>query len=168
VTQIRRATTSDVPALLPLVEDYWKFEKIPGFESKRVAVQLARLLSEPGLGGCWISTFSVWSIWALLPRLTSSSYCRCIAAAMLAGHYSVPLSQSSFVPDAQTCPYSCQLATTLPVHSTSGMDTQRDQVLSCSIKCCMRTKNRFQRTARKRPAPEPKRWAKGRENGTDI
>lgn len=55
MTQIRQATTNDVPVLLPLVEDYWNFEGIPGFESQRVAAQLARLLSEPRLGGGWIA-----------------------------------------------------------------------------------------------------------------
>jgi GNAT superfamily N-acetyltransferase len=55
MAQIRQATTDDVPALLPLVQDYWSFEDIPGFESQRVAAQLARLLEEPRLGGGWIA-----------------------------------------------------------------------------------------------------------------
>jgi GNAT superfamily N-acetyltransferase len=45
----------DVPALLPLVADYWSFEAIPGFEAQRVSAQLERLLSEPGLGVGWIA-----------------------------------------------------------------------------------------------------------------
>jgi GNAT superfamily N-acetyltransferase len=55
MTRIRRATAGDVPALLPLVADYWSFEAIPGFEPQRVAAQLERLLSEPGLGAGWIA-----------------------------------------------------------------------------------------------------------------
>jgi GNAT superfamily N-acetyltransferase len=53
---IRRADAGDVPTLLSLVEAYWSFEDIPGFESGRVAEQLGRLLSEPRLGAGWIST----------------------------------------------------------------------------------------------------------------
>ncbi|MDW7771477.1 MAG: GNAT family N-acetyltransferase [Desulfobulbaceae bacterium] len=54
MTQIRQAATGDIPSLLPMVEGYWNFENIPGFEPGRVAVQLARLFSEPGLGNGWI------------------------------------------------------------------------------------------------------------------
>jgi GNAT superfamily N-acetyltransferase len=46
---------SDVPALLPLVADYWTFEAIAGFEPRRVAVELSRMLSEPNLGAGWIA-----------------------------------------------------------------------------------------------------------------
>ena len=55
MARIQRATASDVPALLPLIADYWRFEAIPGFEPGRVAAQLGRLLSEPGLGAGWIA-----------------------------------------------------------------------------------------------------------------
>jgi hypothetical protein len=47
--QISRATPSDVPALLPLVSDYWTFEGITGFEPQRITVELARLLSQRDL-----------------------------------------------------------------------------------------------------------------------
>lgn len=56
MAEIREATADDVPVLLPLVEKYWSFEAIPGFESDRVAAQLDRLLSERRLGSGWIST----------------------------------------------------------------------------------------------------------------
>jgi GNAT superfamily N-acetyltransferase len=56
MAEIREATGGDVPALLPLVEEYWSFEAISGFESSCVAAQLKRLLSEPRLGAGWIST----------------------------------------------------------------------------------------------------------------
>ncbi len=55
MARIQRATAGDVPALLPLVADYWSFEGIPGFEPQRVAAQLGRLLSEPGLGAGWVA-----------------------------------------------------------------------------------------------------------------
>ena len=55
MTRIQQATASDVPALLPLVADYWSFEAIPGFEPQRVAAQLGRLLSQPGLGAGWVA-----------------------------------------------------------------------------------------------------------------
>lgn len=52
---IRQATARDVPALLPLIADYWRFEDIGGFEPRRVAAQLTRLLSEPRLGIGWMA-----------------------------------------------------------------------------------------------------------------
>jgi GNAT superfamily N-acetyltransferase len=55
VIEIRQATASDVPAILPLVADYWSFEGISGFEPQRVGAQLTRLLAEPGLGSGWIA-----------------------------------------------------------------------------------------------------------------
>ena len=53
--QIQQATTNDVPALLPLVAEYWRFEAISGFESQSVAAQLRRFLSEPHLGIGWLA-----------------------------------------------------------------------------------------------------------------
>ena len=55
VPQILRVTTEDGPILLPLIENYWRFENIAGFESRRIEAQLARLLSEPRLGCGWIA-----------------------------------------------------------------------------------------------------------------
>lgn len=56
MTRIQRATVGDVPALLPLVSAYWRFEGITGFDSERVARSLARVLSEPRLGAGWVAT----------------------------------------------------------------------------------------------------------------
>lgn len=53
--EVRQATTNDVPTLLPLIEAYWRFEDLPGFEPQRVAAVLTRLLSEPQLGGGWLA-----------------------------------------------------------------------------------------------------------------
>ena len=52
---VRKATVSDVPVLLPLVAEYWRFEDIPDFEAGRVTAALTRLLSEPRLGTGWIA-----------------------------------------------------------------------------------------------------------------
>jgi hypothetical protein len=37
---IRRASLDDVSELLPLIEQYWRFEGIAGFDAGRVAQQL--------------------------------------------------------------------------------------------------------------------------------
>lgn len=58
MVEIRQATSNDVPILLPLVEEYWRFEGISGFAPNLVAAQLERLLSEPRLGAGWIATTS--------------------------------------------------------------------------------------------------------------
>lgn len=55
MSAVRPANSADVPLLLPLVEQYWTFEQIEGFETRRVAAQLARLLSQPLLGAGWLA-----------------------------------------------------------------------------------------------------------------
>jgi GNAT superfamily N-acetyltransferase len=52
---IRPATSRDVPDLLPLVEQYWLFEDIEGFDGPVVSRELARALSTPGLASGWIA-----------------------------------------------------------------------------------------------------------------
>jgi GNAT superfamily N-acetyltransferase len=52
---IRRATPGDIPRMLPLVEEYWRFECIPGFDAARVGRSLAQLLSAETLGAGWIA-----------------------------------------------------------------------------------------------------------------
>jgi GNAT superfamily N-acetyltransferase len=52
---IRRATVADVPALLALVRDYWRFEGIDAFDATRVAGALSRLFGDPRLGAGWIA-----------------------------------------------------------------------------------------------------------------
>lgn len=52
MTQIRQASTNDVPVLLPLVEDYWNFEDIPRFESRRSSRVYSR---NHVFGGGWIA-----------------------------------------------------------------------------------------------------------------
>lgn len=52
---IRPAAAADVPALLPLVEQYWLFEDLAGFEPARVGRELSRALADPRLMSGWIA-----------------------------------------------------------------------------------------------------------------
>ena len=54
-TVIRPMAKADIPALLRLVEQYWIFEDIAGFDPARVTKELERLLAEPALGSAWIA-----------------------------------------------------------------------------------------------------------------
>jgi GNAT superfamily N-acetyltransferase len=53
--EVRPLRAADIPGLLPLVEQYWIFEDIAGFDATRVARQLERLVADPGLGNGWIA-----------------------------------------------------------------------------------------------------------------
>lgn len=55
MVKIRMALVDDVPSLAQLVAAYWDFERIPGFDDERVAVQLRRLLSDPAMGTGFIA-----------------------------------------------------------------------------------------------------------------
>ncbi len=52
---IRLASTEDAVAVAALVERYWEFEHIGGFDRPRVETLLARLISEPQRGACWVA-----------------------------------------------------------------------------------------------------------------
>jgi GNAT superfamily N-acetyltransferase len=52
---IRFASTDDAAAIAALVERYWEFESIEGFDRLRVATLLAQLISEPQRGACWVA-----------------------------------------------------------------------------------------------------------------
>ncbi len=52
---IQPATTEDLPALLTLVEQYWRFEGIEGFDANRVEAVLRRALVDEKLGRAWIA-----------------------------------------------------------------------------------------------------------------
>jgi len=54
-TVIRPMAKADIPALLRLVEQYWIFEDVAGFEPARVTKELERLLADPALGSGWIA-----------------------------------------------------------------------------------------------------------------
>ncbi len=48
--RINRLKMDDIPLLLPLVKEYWKFEGIGGFKTRSVVRQLERLLTDSRLG----------------------------------------------------------------------------------------------------------------------
>ena len=55
-TDIRPITSKDIPALLPLIEQYWIFEDVSGFDSARVTQVLQRFCADPALGSGWIAS----------------------------------------------------------------------------------------------------------------
>jgi GNAT superfamily N-acetyltransferase len=52
---IRPVTAQEIPALLPLIEEYWRFEDVAGFDRVLVARELGRLCAEPRLGSAWVA-----------------------------------------------------------------------------------------------------------------
>lgn len=50
---IQAGTLADVPQIIALMEEYWSFEGIAGFERARAAALLRHLLSQPHLGTVW-------------------------------------------------------------------------------------------------------------------
>jgi GNAT superfamily N-acetyltransferase len=53
--QIQTATSDDLDVLLPMVEQYWKFEAIEGFDAARVRKLLARVFDDASLGRVWLA-----------------------------------------------------------------------------------------------------------------
>jgi ribosomal protein S18 acetylase RimI-like enzyme len=52
---IRSAAMEDIAGITPLVESYWEFESIGGFDRLRVESLLRSLFSEPQRGACWVA-----------------------------------------------------------------------------------------------------------------
>lgn len=52
---IRRLAAAEVSAVLPLVEQYWIFEDIGGYEPEAVRRELERVCADPRLGAGWIA-----------------------------------------------------------------------------------------------------------------
>lgn len=52
---IRPVTAGEIPSLLQLVEKYWDFEGLSGFDVARVGAELGRLCGDPALGSGWIA-----------------------------------------------------------------------------------------------------------------
>jgi GNAT superfamily N-acetyltransferase len=52
----RPVTAADIPALLPLVEQYWIFEDIAHYDAARIGKELARMCAEPSLASGWIAS----------------------------------------------------------------------------------------------------------------
>jgi GNAT superfamily N-acetyltransferase len=52
---IRTASPSDIPALVNLVEQYWSFEDIAGFDARRIESLLQAALFAEGRARCWLA-----------------------------------------------------------------------------------------------------------------
>jgi GNAT superfamily N-acetyltransferase len=53
--EIRLAAVGDAAAIAALVERYWVFESIGGFDQPRIEARLSDLLSQPERGACWVA-----------------------------------------------------------------------------------------------------------------
>jgi diamine N-acetyltransferase len=54
-TSIHAATAEDIDGMLPLVEQYWRFENIEGYDPARMRALLTRVLEDASLGRAWIA-----------------------------------------------------------------------------------------------------------------
>lgn len=52
---VRPAVVGDIPVLLTLIEQYWAFEDIAGFDPARLGTELKRLFADPRLGAAWLA-----------------------------------------------------------------------------------------------------------------
>lgn len=52
---VRRLTPAEIPSVLPLVEQYWIFEDIRGFQDVAVRRELERVCDDPRLGAGWVA-----------------------------------------------------------------------------------------------------------------
>jgi GNAT superfamily N-acetyltransferase len=52
---IRAASVNDIPELAILVEQYWSFEGIPGFDFRRIEELLGTALCADGRARCWLA-----------------------------------------------------------------------------------------------------------------
>jgi ribosomal protein S18 acetylase RimI-like enzyme len=53
---IANAQPRDVPELVYLMQQYWDFERIRGFQPEGVAALLQRFMAQPQHGGCWLAS----------------------------------------------------------------------------------------------------------------
>ena len=53
--QIQPASSDDLDVLLPMVEQYWRFEAIEGFDATRVRALLTRVFEDGSLGRAWLA-----------------------------------------------------------------------------------------------------------------
>jgi len=53
--RIRLASVGDIAGVAGLVERYWEFESIGGFDRPRIEALLGDLLSAPKRGACWVA-----------------------------------------------------------------------------------------------------------------
>jgi GNAT superfamily N-acetyltransferase len=52
---IKALEATDVERMLPLVEQYWRFEAIEGFDAGKIATLLSRVVADPSLGQAWLA-----------------------------------------------------------------------------------------------------------------
>jgi ribosomal protein S18 acetylase RimI-like enzyme len=52
---IHAAAVEDIDSLLPMVEQYWRFENIEGFDPARMRALLTRVMEDASLGRAWIA-----------------------------------------------------------------------------------------------------------------
>ena len=52
---VRPAAMRDLASIASLVQSYWTFESIDGFDRARVESLLRKVLSEPERGACWVA-----------------------------------------------------------------------------------------------------------------
>ena len=53
--EIRSGYSADVPQLIPLVGQYWRFEGITGFDPQTLSPLLERIALHPELGAIWVA-----------------------------------------------------------------------------------------------------------------
>ena len=53
--EIFPASTADLCDLVPMVEQYWRFESIEAFDAARVAGLLEKVIAQPALGRVWLA-----------------------------------------------------------------------------------------------------------------
>jgi len=54
--QILNASSEDIARIVPLVQQYWRFEAIEGFEPAKIQQLLQRVILDPSLGRAWLAT----------------------------------------------------------------------------------------------------------------
>jgi GNAT superfamily N-acetyltransferase len=54
-TTVQPVAASEFADVLGLVEEYWRFEDLAGYEPARISRQLERLLGDPALGSLWLA-----------------------------------------------------------------------------------------------------------------
>src|SRR3984885_9907553 len=52
---IRPATIEDIAGIASLVQRYWEYESMEGFDRPRIETLLGALLTEPDRGACWVA-----------------------------------------------------------------------------------------------------------------
>jgi GNAT superfamily N-acetyltransferase len=54
--QVHGASPGDISHIVPLVQQYWRFEAIEGFDAAQIQQLLQRVVLDPSLGRAWLAT----------------------------------------------------------------------------------------------------------------